>query len=223
MVRSALFVTAAVGVTGLSYGAMSVEYGLPWWIPVLLSVLVVAGASELMFVTIIAAGASPWLAAAAGLLVNARHLPFGFQAAPLLGHGVRALAAAHVVNDESISFALAEEDDATRRLGFWVSGIGAVAIWPASTALGTWLGAFLGDVRTWGLDAVFPAVVLALVLPKVRAGGAPMIAAVVTGAGLTAGAAGFLPAGLPELLAVTAVVLARPWRTTAPATQEVAA
>ena len=78
-------------------------------------------------------------------------------------------------------------------------------------------------MRTWGLDAVFPAVVLALVLPKVRAGGAPMIAAVVTGAGLTAGSAGFLPAGLPELLAVTAVVLARPWRTTAPATQEVAA
>ena len=211
MVRSALFVTAAVGVMGVSYGAISVEHGLPWWIPVLLSVLVVAGTSELMFVTIIASGASSWLAAAAGLLVNARHLPFGFQAAPLLGHGVRALAAAHVVNDESISFALAEEDDATRRLGFWVSGIGVVVLDD------------LGDVRTWGLDAVFPAVVLALVLPKVRAGGAPMIAAVVTGAGLTAGAAGFLPAGLPELLAVTAVVLARPWRTTAPATQEVAA
>ena len=94
IVRSALFVTAAVGVMGVSYGAISVEHGLPWWIPVLLSVLVVAGTSELMFVTIIASGASSWLAAAAGLLVNARHLPFGFQAAPLLGHGVRALAAA---------------------------------------------------------------------------------------------------------------------------------
>ena len=223
IVRSALFVTAAVGVMGLSYGAVSVEYGLPWWIPVLLSVLVVAGASELMFVAIIAAGASPWLAAAAGLLVNARHLPFGFQAAPLLGSGARCLAGAHVVNDESISFVLAGQTHAARRLGFWVSGIGVVVIWPLSTALGTRLGTVLGDVRTWGLDAVFPAVVLGLVLPKVRDGGVPMIAAVAAGAALTVGTAGILPSGLPELLSIAAVVLARPWRVPAPSAQEVAA
>lgn len=65
--------------------------------------------------------------------------------------------------------------------------------------------------------------VLGLVLPKVRDGGAPMIAAVLAGAALTVGTAGLLPSGLPELLAISAVLLARPWRTPAPSAQEVAA
>ena len=38
-----------------------------------------------------------------------------------------------------------------------------------------------------------------------------------------AGTAGILPSGLPELLSIAAVLLARPWRTPAPAAQEVAA
>ena len=68
-------VCLAGGILGISYGALAIGYGLPWWIPVLLSVAVVAGASEMMFVAIIGVGGSPWLAAAAGLLVNARHVP----------------------------------------------------------------------------------------------------------------------------------------------------
>lgn len=50
-----------------------------------------------------------------------------------------------------------------------------------------------------------------------------MIAAVLAGAALTVGTAGLLPSGLPELLAISAVLLARPWRTPAPSAQEVAA
>ena len=38
---------------------------------------VLAGASEFMFIGIVASGGNPLAAAAAGLLVNARHVPFG--------------------------------------------------------------------------------------------------------------------------------------------------
>ena len=75
--RDIAVVCLAVGVIGLSYGATAVAAGLPVWLPIVLAVLVVAASSEFLFVGIIAAGGSPVAAVLAGLLVNARHLPFG--------------------------------------------------------------------------------------------------------------------------------------------------
>jgi len=52
-----------------------------------MSVLVFAGASQFLFTGIVAAGGSPVAAVLAGLLVNARHLPFGFALAETVrGH-----------------------------------------------------------------------------------------------------------------------------------------
>ena len=72
----------AVFFIGLSYGAIAVASGLPLWVPAVLSVLVLAGASEFLFVGIVAAGGSPIAAALAGLLVNSRHLPYGLALPP---------------------------------------------------------------------------------------------------------------------------------------------
>ena len=67
----------AVFFIGLSYGAIAVASGFPLWVPAVQSLLVLAGASEFLFVGIVAAGGSPFAAALAGLLVNSRHLPYG--------------------------------------------------------------------------------------------------------------------------------------------------
>ena len=67
----------AVWFIGLSYGAIAVASGFPLWVPAAQSVLVLAGASEFLFIGIVAAGGNPFAAALAGLLVNARHLPYG--------------------------------------------------------------------------------------------------------------------------------------------------
>src|SRR5207237_527600 len=72
----------AVFFIGLSYGAIAVASGFPLWVPATLSVLVLAGASEFLFVGIVAAGASPIAAALAGLLVNSRHLPYALALPP---------------------------------------------------------------------------------------------------------------------------------------------
>ncbi|WP_163115856.1 AzlC family ABC transporter permease, partial [Acinetobacter baumannii] len=74
-IKAIVLVCLAVGVVGMSYGSLAVAYGFPLWVPLLLSVAVLAGASEFMFIGIIASGGSPLAAAAAGLLVNARHIP----------------------------------------------------------------------------------------------------------------------------------------------------
>ena len=78
----------AVWFIGLSYGAIAVASGFPLWVPAAQSVLVLAGASEFLFIGIIAAGGSPIAAALAGLLVNARHLPYSLALPDVTGHGL---------------------------------------------------------------------------------------------------------------------------------------
>jgi predicted branched-subunit amino acid permease len=80
-------VCAAIGVVGVSFGAIAVSAGLPVWLPVALSLLVFAGASQFVFVGLLLAGGGVVAAVAAALLVNARHLPFGLVVGDLLGSG----------------------------------------------------------------------------------------------------------------------------------------
>src|SRR3989442_2527602 len=90
----------AVFFIGLSYGAIAVTSGFPLWVPAAQSVLVLAGASEFLFIGIVAAGGNPLAAAFAGLLVNARHLPYGLALPDVAGRGWRRLAGTHLMNDE---------------------------------------------------------------------------------------------------------------------------
>jgi predicted branched-subunit amino acid permease len=74
----------------------------------LLSVSVLAGASEFMFIGIVASGGSPLAAAAAGLLVNARHIPFGVTVRELVGRRALSFIGCHIMNDESVVFGLSQ-------------------------------------------------------------------------------------------------------------------
>src|SRR6266496_853232 len=106
----------AVSFIAVSYGAVAVASGFPLWVPAAQSVLVLAGASEFLFVGIVAAGGSPIAAALAGLLVNSRHLPYGLALPPgVTGRGWRRLPGTHVMNDESVVFALAQPDPERKR------------------------------------------------------------------------------------------------------------
>jgi 4-azaleucine resistance transporter AzlC len=198
--RDIAVVCLAVGVIGLSYGATAVASGMPVWLPMLLAVLVVAASSEFLFVGILAAGGSPAAAVLAGLLVNARHLPFGLGMPDVLGRGWRRALGTHLMNDESVVFALAHRDPARGRAAYWACGLGILLCWPAGAALGALLGTVVHDTDALGLDAMFPAVLLALILPALREG--PKRRAALTGAVIALATVRFLPAGLPVLLAL---------------------
>ncbi|WP_348257571.1 AzlC family ABC transporter permease, partial [Salmonella enterica] len=58
-------------------GSRAMAYGFPLWVPFVLSLFVLAGASEVLCIGIVASGGNPLAAAAAGLGVNARDVPFG--------------------------------------------------------------------------------------------------------------------------------------------------
>ncbi|GAB2613040.1 AzlC family ABC transporter permease [Streptomyces capparidis] len=198
--RDIALMCLAVGVVGLSYGATAAASPLPVWVPLALSLLVLAASSEFLFVGIVAAGGSPVAAVLAGLLVNARHLPFGLALPDVLGRGPRRLLGAHLMNDETVVLALAQRDTARGRAAYWACGLGIAVCWPLGTAVGALLGTAVRDTGALGLDAMFPAVLLALVLPALRERDGRRAA--LAGSAIALAATPFLPAGVPVLLAL---------------------
>ncbi|MFG1811807.1 AzlC family ABC transporter permease [Streptomyces sp. NPDC049040] len=207
LARDIALVCAADAVVGMSFGAIAVGLGLPVWLPMLLSVVVFAGAAQFLFVGLVAAGGSPVAAVAAGLLVNARHVPFGFAVGDVFGTGwLRRIVGSHLMVDETVAFTLAQHDPARRRTAYWLCGTGLFMSWNAGVVVGAYGGRAVGDTDALGLDAAFPAVLLALLLPSLRTGRTRRAA--LAGVLIALAATPFLPAGLPVLLALAGVAAA---------------
>jgi 4-azaleucine resistance transporter AzlC len=206
--RDIVLVCLAVGVVGASYGAITVSAGFPVWAPSYLSLVVFAGASQFLLTGLVAAGGSPVAAVVAGLLVNARHVPFGFALADTVRG--RPLLGSYLLIDEAVAFALAQHDPRTRRIAYFTCGLLLWACWNAGSLLGALAGTAITDTDALGLDAAFPAVLLALVLPALREPGVRRPA--LLGAAVALALTPFLPSGLPVLCALAGLVLARPAR-----------
>ncbi|WP_454318224.1 AzlC family ABC transporter permease [Streptomyces phaeoluteigriseus] len=202
LVRDSSLVWLASGVVGVSFGAISVAGGLPVWVPVAMSVLVYAGSAQFSAVGVLLAGGGPFAAAATGLLLNTRTAAFGLAVADLLGPGRAArYLGAHLVTDETVAFALAQPDPGRRRAAFWISGLGLFVVWNLGVLAGALAGGALGDTAAYGLDAAFPAVLVALVLPALREDSRLRRSAVL-GAALALALTPVVPAGVPVLLAL---------------------
>jgi len=234
--RDVGLVCLADGIVGLSFGAASVAGGLPWWVPVALSVLVFAGGSQIAAVGVVLAGGSPLAAVAAGAVLNMRLFPYGLavadvvtsdeiagpagttrtDAGPTRGRNIggvvrRWLArviGTHIITDESVAFALRQTDPARRRAAFWTCGLSLFGAWNVAVLLGVLAGSTVRNTNAFGLDATFPAVLIALALPalaelrtRVSDGTGAVIAVALTPV---------LPAGLPVLAALAG--LATGWR-----------
>ena len=202
-------VCVADALVGASFGAIAVSGGLSWWVPVLMSLVVFAGGAQFAAVGVVLAGGSPVAAVVAGLVLNARLLPFGFAVGDVLGNRWRTvLPGAHVMTDESVAFALAEDEPERRRAAFWVCGIGLFVVWNVAVVLGVVAGGLVSNTDALGLDAAFPAVLLALVVPSLRDPRTRFAAGI--GAVVAVAATPFVSPGIPVLLALVGLsVVAR--------------
>jgi len=188
-------------VIGLSFGASAVGGGLPWWVPVALSLLVFAGGSQIAAVGVVLAGGSPVAAVLAGALLNTRQFPYGLAVADVLdGPWWYRLLGAQVITDESTAFATQQTSPERRRSAFWACGLMLFVVWNVSVALGVLLGTAIHNTSAFGLDATFPAVMLALALPALKS--RPTRTAAGAGAVLAVALTPVLPAGLPLLAAL---------------------
>jgi 4-azaleucine resistance transporter AzlC len=200
----------AIAVVGVSFGAIAVASGLDWWVPSALSVLVFAGGSQFMLVGVVAAGGGLVAAVVGALLLNARHLPFGLALGDIMGRGPLArIFGSHLLIDESVAFAMAQKEDPARaRAVFWFLGTTAFVVWNLGTVVGVAAGQVIGDPDTFGLDAAFPAALLALVLPALK--NPRTRNAALLGSAVALATTPFLPAGVPVLFALVGLVALLP-------------
>jgi len=218
LVRDVALVCLADGIVGVSFGATAVAGGLPWWVPVAMSLLVFAGGSQFAAVGVVLAGGSPLAAVAAGAVLNTRLFPYGLAVSDVTSAaGGRArrwgtrLIGAQLVTDESVAFALRHTDPARRRTAFWTCGAALFTVWNIAVPLGVLAGSAMRNTAAFGLDATFPAVLLALALPTLTDGRTRVAA--IGGAGAAVALTPLLPAGLPVLAALGGLaVLWRPRR-----------
>ena len=208
--RDLLALAGAILVVGASFGAIAVASGLAWWLPSLLSVLVFAGGAQFLMVGVVAAGGGLVAAVLGALVLNARHLPFGLAIGSIMGRSWPArLVGSHLMIDESVAFAMAQRDPRRARAVFWACGTLAFVCWNVATLVGALAGQVIGDPDALGLDAAFPAALLALVLPSLRDAPRTRNAALL-GAAIALAATPFLPAGVPVLLALAGLVVLIP-------------
>jgi predicted branched-subunit amino acid permease len=219
--RDVALVCVADALVGASFGATTAGGHLPWWVPVAMSLLVFAGGSQFAAVGVVLAGGSPFAAVAAGAVLNTRLFPYGLAVADVVGPSEQSdrarrtvrrwlirLVGAQVITDESVAFALRQTDPGRRRAAFWTCGLSLFGAWNVAVLLGVLAGSVVRNTNAFGLDATFPAVLIALALPalaemrtRVSAGTGAVIAVALTPV---------LPAGLPVLAALAG--LATGWR-----------
>ncbi|MFD7099594.1 AzlC family ABC transporter permease [Streptomyces xanthophaeus] len=203
VVRDALGVGVAVGLSGFAFGVTAAGAGISTLQACVLSLLVFTGASQFALVGALAAGGNPFTAAAGAFFLGTRNAFYGLRLSQLLAlpRAVRPFAA-HWVIDETTAVALAQPGRKTARLGFAVTGLTLYVLWNLTTLLGALGAEAIGDTRAWGLDAAGPAVFLALLAPMLKTSTERAVAALALVLGL--GLLPVLPAGVPVLVAALA-------------------
>ena len=167
--RTALSVAFTVGLYGAAFGAAGVTAGFSILQTCLLSILLFSGASQFAVVGIMGAGGAAVSAIATATLLGFRNALYGLQMAPILKvKGLKRILAAQITIDESTAVATLQENDADRRRGFYITGIGVYIFWNLFTVLGALGASAIGDPSVWGLDAAVPAAFCGLIWPRLK-------------------------------------------------------
>lgn len=204
-VRATLPLSIAVAGFGVSFGVLARAAGMGAVAPVVMSATTFAGSAQFAAASVLTAGGSVATAVVAAVLLNARYAPIGVSVAPYLTsswwsrfvHG-------QLVVDES--WAIASEGDGRFNprvlLG---AGLTLYVAWVGGTTLGVLFGDVIGDPAKLGLDAAFPALFLALLVPQLRPAQAKRSA--ILGAAIALALTPFAPPGVPIIAASAACLL----------------
>ena len=196
---------AAVGVFGVSFGALAVTAGLSPWQAQALSLLMFTGGSQYALVGVLAAGGGALSALSVAWLLGARNTLYAVRLAPLVGlRRPAGVVESQLVIDETVAMATAQEDPALARHAFLATGAAVYVLWNVGTLLGSLGAAVAPDPQVLGLDAAFPAAFLALLAPRLRDRATAAVA--LLGAVVALALTPLLPAGVPVLAAVLGVV-----------------
>lgn len=205
---------------GVSVSVAVTEIGTPNWLTLVVAVTAYSATGELAFVATVASGGSVAAATVSGWLVSMR---FGLLTGSLgsrfpASRAERALAAFTAV-DPSVALALVHHDPHALRRTYWRTTVVLFAGFALGSVVGVVLGNVVGDPRSWGLDAVFPASLLAVIWRFLERRDAAVAAAVAVIVCLVLFSR--TPGGVPIIAALVGPVVAlavpaRSWRPARP-------
>ncbi|MGH2589759.1 MAG: AzlC family ABC transporter permease, partial [Actinomycetota bacterium] len=165
----------------MSFGILA-EPAMGTVAPIVMSAIVFAGSAQFAATAVLAAGGSAVAAIIAGILLNARYIPMGIALAPSLG-GRALRRAAHGQAMIDASWAMASRGDGRFDPAFMLGAtLPSYPAWIAGTVVGVLGGELIGDPDDLGLDALFPAFFLALLVGGELRGGGRALAAALLGA-----------------------------------------
>jgi branched chain amino acid efflux pump len=195
----------AAVVIGMSFGILARDAGMGVVAPIVMSLTTFAGSAQMAAAGVLNEGGAVAAAVAAAILLNLRYVAIGVSVAPSLrGRRARRLAEAQLATDES--WAVSQEHGRVNRGRLIGAGLVLLASWTGGTVAGVLGGSALGDPATYGFDAMFPALFLALLAGQLRerAARSPALAGALIALVLTP----FTPAGIPIIAAAGGALLA---------------
>ena len=204
--RAGLPFALATFVLGISFGVLAHSLGWGVVAPIVFSVITFSGSAQFAVAAVLGAGGGALAAIAAAVLLNARFLPMGVVVAPFLKGGLlrRALEGQAVVD---ASWALASRGDGRFDREFMMGAtVPQVAAWIGGTVIGVLAGDVVGDVERLGLDVIFPAFFLALLVDELH-DGEQTIATALIAAVLSLSLVPLVPPGVPVIAACAAALL----------------
>jgi predicted branched-subunit amino acid permease len=206
-VRAGMPFALVVAVVAFSFGVLARSLGWGVIAPIVFSVATFSVTAQFAVAMVLGAGGGALTAIAAAVLLNARFLPIGVSVAPFLRGGPfrRALEGQTMV---TTSWALAIRDGGRFDRAFMIGAtLPQYAAWTVGTAVGVLAHDVGGGVEKLGLDAIFPAFFLALLMRGLGGSGKRATAAAVIAAVLTAALVPVAPPGVPVLAASGAALL----------------
>ena len=204
-VRAVAALAIAVVGFGISFVVLAQTAGMGSVAPIVMSMTTFAGSAQFAAASILSTGGTVAAAITAAVLLNARYGPIGVSVAPsLTGSAWSRFLHAQLTVDESWAIA-AEGDGRFNPRVLLGAGLTLYVAWVAGTILGVAFGDAIGDPASWGLDAAFPALFLALLVPQLD--GRREVAAAALGAGIALVLTPFTPAGVPIIAAAAACLL----------------
>jgi predicted branched-subunit amino acid permease len=205
-IRAGIPFSIAAGLLAVSFGVVA-EPVIGKAATLVMSTLVFAGAAQFGSVAILGSGGGVAAAVIAGVLLNARYLPMGIALGPSLRGGRlrRALFGEALID---ASWAMANRGGGRFDPDFLVGAtLPAYPVWVAGTAVGVFAGNLIGDPANFGLDALFPAFFLALLVGGELRGGPTAILVAALGAAVALLLLPFTPAGVPVIAASGAALI----------------
>jgi 4-azaleucine resistance transporter AzlC len=204
--RAAMPFALAIFVVGISFGVLARSLGWGIIAPIVFSVIAFSGSAQFAVAAVLGAGGSVIAAILAAVLLNARFGPMGVAVAPYLKGGPlrRALEGQAVVDT---SWALASRGGGRFDREFMIGATVPQGVaWIFGTAIGAVGGDFIGDPERLGLDVIFPAFFLVLLVEELRGGRRAVVVALVA-AVLALTLVPFAPPGVPVIAAACMVAL----------------